>query len=206
MGSALLDAAAANGVAVTALGRRPGPARASLAWQTIDLAHIRANDIPRGTTGAVCCLGTTIATAGSQEAFRAVDHGLVLAFARACRQAGVPTLVVVSAAGADATSRIFYNRVKGEMERDVAALGFASLSFLRPGLLLGDRTERRPLERGLVRFTRAVRPILPGVLKGSEDHEMAGAILAAVQQAEPGTHILDNAAIRRHGATASRMG
>lgn len=96
---------------------------------------------------AVCCLGTTIKTAGSQAAFRAVDFDAVLAFARLAKRIGVQHFMVVSAVGADQHARSFYSRVKGEMEAAVEALGFAHLSIIQPSLLLGARTENRLGER-----------------------------------------------------------
>lgn len=96
---------------------------------------------------AVCCLGTTIKTAGSQAAFRAVDFDAVLAFARLAKRIGVQHFMVVSAVGADLHSRSFYSRVKGEMEAAVEALGFAHLSIIQPSLLLGARAENRLGER-----------------------------------------------------------
>jgi len=81
---------------------------------------------------AFCCLGTTIRQAGSQEAFRAVDQELVLAFARRARELGTTHLGVISAMGADAHSRVFYNRVKGEMELSVARMGYPCLVIARP--------------------------------------------------------------------------
>jgi len=88
---------------------------------------------------AFCCLGTTIKVAGSQAAFRAVDFDAALAFARAARACGATRLGVVSALGADASSRVFYNRVKGELEQAVKTLGFDCVLLARPSLLLGDR-------------------------------------------------------------------
>ncbi len=75
--------------------------------------------------------------AGSEQAFRAVDHDAVLAFAKAALAAGASGFVLVSGLGANARSRIFYNRVKGETEADLRALGFASLAIAQPSLLLG---------------------------------------------------------------------
>ena len=90
---------------------------------------------------AFCALGTTIKTAGSRAAFRRVDFGYVVAFARAARAAGARHFMLVSAIGASARSRIFYLRVKGETEEAVAALGYPALHIFRPGLLLGQRAE-----------------------------------------------------------------
>ena len=95
---------------------------------------------------ALCALGTTIRQAGSQADFRQVDMDYVLAFARAAKAAQAQRLVVISSVGADADSKTFYLRTKGEMEQALAALGFASLDILQPSLLLGWRNQMRPLE------------------------------------------------------------
>ncbi len=94
-----------------------------------------------------CCLGTTRRAAGSREAFRAVDHDAVLAFARTLRHGGTPELRTVSSVGADPAARSFYLQVKGETERDLAALCFPRLACFRPGLLRGPRAEFRLGER-----------------------------------------------------------
>ena len=96
----------------------------------------------------VCALGTTWRKSGKDEAaFRSVDHDLVLQCARAAKAAGIEHMVLVSSVGADAASKRFYLRVKGEAEAALARLRFRRLDILRPGLLLGDRQESRPAER-----------------------------------------------------------
>ncbi|AIT78777.1 nucleoside-diphosphate sugar epimerase [Novosphingobium pentaromativorans US6-1] len=94
----------------------------------------------------VCALGTTIRAAGSQAAFRAVDHDLVVEVAQAARMAGIEHMIAVSSVGADRASRNFYLRTKGETEEDLGKLGFRRLDILRPGLLRGPRAEKRKLE------------------------------------------------------------
>lgn len=95
----------------------------------------------------VCALGTTRKAAGSDEAFRVVDHDLVLETARAARLAGIDRMILVSSVGADPESDNLYLRTKGEVETALGELGFARLDILRPGLLRGKREEDRPLER-----------------------------------------------------------
>jgi uncharacterized protein YbjT (DUF2867 family) len=112
---------------------------------------------------AFCCLGTTIKTAGSKDAFYKVDHDLVINFAKSCHENGVKTFVVVSALGADPKSNIFYNQVKGITESDLAQIGFSNLIILRPSLLLGDRKEFRLGEK----IARSLSPILSLFLIGS---------------------------------------
>jgi len=99
-----------------------------------------------------CALGTTRSKAGSKQAFRAVDFELVVAFARAAKEHGAKRFLLVSAMGADARSRVFYNRVKGEAEDALAGMGFEVLHVFRPSLLLGHRDERR-LGEGLAQAT-----------------------------------------------------
>ncbi|MBV6418018.1 MAG: hypothetical protein CMLOHMNK_02797 [Steroidobacteraceae bacterium] len=111
---------------------------------------------------AFCCLGTTIAAAGSEAAFRAVDHDLVLAFARAARAAGARRFTLVSSVGADAGGRTFYLRVKGETEAAVMTIGFPALDIMQPGLLLGSRREWRPAEFVLQWTLPAVGPLMIG--------------------------------------------
>ena len=94
----------------------------------------------------ICCLGTTIKAAGSREAFIAVDRELVLRLAGLARKFGARQAILVSSAGASRQSGNFYLRVKGEVEDGIEALGFDRVDLLRPGLLLGDRNERRPGE------------------------------------------------------------
>ncbi|PZQ55079.1 MAG: nucleoside-diphosphate sugar epimerase [Novosphingobium pentaromativorans] len=94
----------------------------------------------------VCALGTTRKAAGSDAAFRAVDHDLVLEVAAAARKAGIGHMILVSSVGADPASSNLYLRTKGETEDALGKLGFARLDILRPGLLRGRREEGRPLE------------------------------------------------------------
>ncbi len=104
-----------------------------------DLKGLAAQD-------AFCCLGTTIAVAGSEAAFRQVDIDYVMAFARAAKNAGVARFVVVTSVGADPASKNFYLRTKGELETLLSRAGFQSLDIIQPGLLLGWRSQMRPVE------------------------------------------------------------
>ena len=149
---------------VIALGRRALPLQhPKLEQKLVDFAHI-ADLVPR-VDDVYCCLGTTIKKAGSQAAFRRVDHDYVVALAQAAKQAGARRFLLVSSLGANSRSRIFYSRVKGEAERDVSAVPFKAVHIFRPSLLLGERAESRPLERlGSVAFG-ALAPLLAGPLR-----------------------------------------
>jgi uncharacterized protein YbjT (DUF2867 family) len=111
---------------------------------------------------AYCCLGTTIAEAGSQEAFRDVDIDAVVLFAQAARAAQCNRFVVVSSVGADSRSKKFYLRTKGEMEEAITAVGFPSVDILQPSLLLGSRKQMRPLELLGRVFSPLINPMLTG--------------------------------------------
>ena len=139
-------------------------------------------------------LGTTISVAGSQAAFRAVDLDAVLALARAARAAGVRRLGVVSAMGADAKSQVFYNRVKGEMELAVSALGFDTVVIARPSLLDGERDALgQPTRRGeqlALQVMRVLKPLIPRNYRAISDTLVAKALVEAVQAGRPGVQIL----------------
>jgi uncharacterized protein YbjT (DUF2867 family) len=119
----------------------------------------------RTATHVFCCLGTTMAKAGSERAFRQVDFDYPLTIARAALAAGAKKFLVVTAVGADPESRIFYNRVKGELERALEALGLPELHVFRSSLILGDRAERRIGERLAMVAARPVGALLVGRLK-----------------------------------------
>ncbi len=86
-----------------------------------------------------CCLGTTIKTAGSQEAFKKVDHHYPFAFAKIAKQNGVKKYLIISSLGANKNASNFYLRTKGEIEFDLSNLKFESLVIVRPSMLLGNR-------------------------------------------------------------------
>ena len=153
---------------------------------------------------AFCCLGTTIQVAGSQTAFRAVDFDAVLNFARAAQRAGVRRFGVVSALGASARSASFYNRVKGEMEAELARLGFASLVIARPSLLAGDRASLNQPQRLGERLALAVAaplaPFIPKAWRPIEAATVARALLRAVSAGAAGVQVLGSAALQELGA------
>lgn len=113
---------------------------------------------------AFCCLGTTIKKAGSQDAFKKVDHDFVLQFADLAKRSGAKKFLIVTALGANSNSLIFYNRVKGEVEQDLKHMGFDSLIVFRPSLLLGHRKEPRTIEQLAVRYYPFYRKLLIGPL------------------------------------------
>lgn len=137
-----------------------------------------------------CALGTTIRDAGSEAAFRRVDHDYPLSIARHAHAHGATTFALVSALGADAGSRVFYSRTKGEVEDAMTAIGFASLTLLRPGLLGGERKQHRGGERIALRVMGALDAVLPHRYRIVPADRVADALLQAALDAPPGRHII----------------
>ena len=147
----------------------------------------------------ISCLGTTIRQAGSQAAFRAVDHDLVLAAARGGRAGGTPHMISVSSVGAAAKSANFYLRTKGEAEDNLRALGFDRLDLIRPGLLRGERPGPQRLGEGLATIAA---PLTDALLHGSfrryrsiSGDTVAAAIARLAGQGGSGVYIHENDAI-----------
>ena len=125
----------------------------------VDFEHLDA-DLAVAADEVFCCLGTTIKQAGSQDAFRRVDHDYPLALAKIAKAAGARQFLLVSALGADAHSSVFYSRIKGETERDIAAIGLQKVVFMRLSILLGDRQEHRAGEGAGIFVGRLIAPLL----------------------------------------------
>ncbi|MCX6145395.1 MAG: NAD(P)H-binding protein [Ignavibacteriales bacterium] len=150
-----------------------------------------------------CCLGTTIKAAGSQEAFRKVDFTYVVQTAAISQKNGARQFLVISSLGADIHSRIFYNRVKGEMEEAVAKVPFDAVRIFRPSLLLGERRESRPAEALGTFFVKALSVLLfiGGMRRYRAVHAQtaAKAMLRATKQQVKGVEILESEEIQSLG-------
>lgn len=175
------------------------PAHAKLVAHEVDFGALPA-------TLAACddvyiALGTTIKVAGSQDAFRMVDFDYVVNVARAARSAGATRLAVVSALGADANSRVFYNRVKGDMQAAVATLGFESVVIAQPSLLVGDRAALgQPTRGGEIWAGRLLRPVMglvPASVRPIEARRVARAMIDAMLAAKPGQRVLSSAQMQK---------
>ncbi len=144
-------------------------------------------------------LGTTLAAAGSKTAFRAVDYDAVMATARCARAAGATRCGVVSAMGADPYSRIFYSRVKGEVERDLQTLGFTQLVIARPSLLLGDRAALGQAPRAgeslSMKLLTWFKGAVPTRYRAREAGDVGRALVHAVQTRGAGVHVLMGSAL-----------
>lgn len=137
----------------------------------------------------ICCLGTTIRNVGGDKSrFIHVDKDLVLGLGRWAKAQGVPVFCVVSAMGANASSAIFYNRVKGEMEEGLKALSLPALHIFQPSILTGPRREKRMGERIGIAVMKAVAWLLPARLKPMPHDVLAKALLNAASVRGGGTH------------------
>lgn len=183
--------------AVHCVGRRPAPAQHAKLT-----SHIVNMDVLTSLAGidhvddVFIALGTTINSAGSQAAFRAVDFDAVVAVARVARKLGATRLGVVSAMGADAHSRVFYSRVKGEMEDAVAKLGYTTLVFARPSLIDGDREAlaqtTRPAERLSLAAMALLKPLIPVNYRAITATRVAKALVFALNSSGAGVRVLSS--------------
>ena len=203
VGRALLSALLANKRydSVHILLRRTPPdikANAKLNIYQVDFARLPAA-FP-SVDDVFIALGTTIKVAGSEAAFRQVDFDFVVNIARAARAAGSTRLAVVSALGADPTSRIFYNRVKGEMEIAIMQVGYDSVVIAQPSLLLGDRAALgQPPRISEVCAAKLLAPlgwIMPKGVRPIPAEAVAAALLAAILDAMPGVRVLKSGAMQ----------
>lgn len=183
---------------VHCLGRRPPDIQhAKLSFIALDFLALPL--LPKADECFIA-LGTTIKVAGSQAAFRAVDLDAVVKLALAAKRAGVTKVGVVSAMGANTQSRVFYNRIKGEMEINLARMGFKSLVIARPSLLDGDRAALHQPGRageglGLM-VARGMRAFIPANYRAISAGDVAKALVDAVNTGTPGVETLMSGAMQ----------
>ena len=139
-----------------------------------------------------CCLGTTMAKAGSRDAFFKVDYTYGYEAARAAAQNGVNQFLLVSSVGADAKSMFYYSRVKGELEDAVKALPFWAVHIFQPSVLLGERNENRWGEQWAAKIGKRIDALTGGLLtkyRPVEAEVVAAAMVSVAQQFKPGIHV-----------------
>jgi uncharacterized protein YbjT (DUF2867 family) len=165
--------------------------RRSLNMQHEKLQEIQTDlqDLPQHASllqaqDVFCCLGTTMAKAGSKQKFYAVDFTYPQILAGLCKQNGAKQFLIVTAMGANKNSRIYYNQVKGEIEEAIKTIGFEGTHIFRPSLLLGPRTEKRAGEDAAKSLYAYLGWLLPMNYKGIAAEKVAKAMLhfASVEQ------------------------
>ncbi len=188
---------------VVVLGRRPvDREHPRLAQHVADLGRVDDHAAHFAVDDVFCCLGTTIRKAGSQEAFRRVDHDYVVDAARVAAGAGARRYLLVTAAGAGRGSRFFYSRVKGDAEEGVRAQPFEGVVILRPSLILGPRAERRPSEALAQRVAPALAPLLVGPLRryrAVEARAVARAMVRLAKERPRGVRVVESEEIQKLG-------
>ena len=187
---------------VTAVARRMLPddlQSPKLGTVVIDFDRLDERPDVFRTSHVFCALGTTIKQAGSQERFRQVDFGYPLRVAELAVAAGVRPFLLVSSVGASPTSRGFYLRVKGDLEGAIMALGFHSITVVRPSFLRGGREEFRLGEEIAMRLSWA----FPRKYRAVHVRDVARALVNPASEDRPGVRVIENPEIiAKHLVTA----
>jgi len=194
---------------VVVVGRRAPPEdllagvdRARVAVRVVDMERLGDSADAFAADRVVCALGTTIRNAGSQEAFRRVDHDMPIEAARLALARGAAHFLLVSALGANPRSRVFYNRVKGEVEGALLALPFRSVTIVRPSLLLGEREEVRIGER----IGAVIGRVVPGRYRPVRALDVARVLVDEAASDRAGARIIESDGIRAQARAAARGG
>lgn len=190
--------------AVTVLGRRSvGVTHPKLREHVVDFDRPDTWESLVHGDVLLSALGTTLKAAGSKDAQYRVDYTYQLHVAQAARGNGCETCVLVSSTGASPRAAVFYSRMKGELERDIEALGFSRTRVLRPGPLDGDRTQHRTGERWMLRVLRPLSGVLPAAARPIHAEVVARAAIAAALDPTPGALRLEAGDLFRLGAAAA---
>lgn len=179
---------------IICLGRRaPAYDHHKVTWIASDLTQLTNHlDVFASVSRVYCCLGTTMAKAGSKEAFRKVDYNMVVDAGIVAAQAGIASFSVISAIGADAKSMFYYNRVKGEMEQALQQAGLKRLSIYQPGLIVAQRSEHRTGESLAIRLYPLIEWLLPAKYRSIKAETIARAMLLNSIKSDEGNEVLEN--------------
>ncbi|MNB81206.1 hypothetical protein D3C81_358280 [compost metagenome] len=166
--------------------------------EELDVGTVRQADV-------FCALGTTIRQAGSQEAFRQVDYVYPFILGKLAKKYGAAKMIIVTAMGSSDKSKLFYNRVKGELQRDLIQLNLPRLVILQPSFMLGNRDEKRLGERaGIIAF-QLLRPFMIGPLsqyKAVHSADVSRVMVEAARRKTPKLEVIGSDDIARK---ASRL-
>jgi uncharacterized protein YbjT (DUF2867 family) len=188
----LADTGVGRIVVVTRRPLSPDVRAPKLETHVVDFDHLEEHEALFQVDAIICALGTTIRQAGSRAHFRTVDYEYPLAFAKVGRRHGCAHFLVVSALGANPRSRVFYNRVKGELEEALRLVGYPRLTIVRPSLLLGPRAELRLGEEVAKRVTRWLGPLVPRAFKPVEARVVATVLVRAAREKGTGVRVIES--------------
>jgi len=127
-------------------------------------------------------LGTTKENTPDRKEYYKVDHDYPVLAAKFAKENGAKTVSLVSAVGANSDSSVFYVRMKGETERDILAVDFDHTHIFRPSMIMGNRKEKRPLEKAFIRLFSVINPIMPSKFKGIKGEDIASAMVNAAKR------------------------
>jgi uncharacterized protein YbjT (DUF2867 family) len=197
VGSALLENLLSNAEVgkVTILVRRPVEAEhTKMSIKEVDFETMDEKVIPPNVDAIFCCLGTTMAQAGGKDAFRRVDFEYVVKLAVFAQRQRIDQFHVISAAGANPNSKIFYNKVKGRMELELKKLDkIRSIYIYHPSLLLGPRDQFRFGESLGKFFMTTFAFLIPKAYKAIRDDQVAASMSKNAFQPKKGVHFVNNA-------------
>lgn len=127
----------------------------------IDLFELEEHKANFQADEVFCCIGTTKSKTPDNRVYKKIDYGIPFAAAKLCKENKINTFIVISAMGANPDSKVFYNKIKGEMERDVLKQNIQNTYILQPGLIGGNRKEKR-LGESIAKFLfKILNPIIP---------------------------------------------
>ncbi|OHX66963.1 Rossmann-fold NAD(P)-binding domain-containing protein [Flammeovirga pacifica] len=176
---------------IISIARRPlGQPHIKVSEVITNLDNISNLEIKEDITDAFCCLGTTMKKAGSKEAFYQVDYNFVIAFAELSKKIQVSSFNVVTAMGSNKNSKVYYNRVKGEVQEEVIKLNFDVLNIYQPSLLIGDRDETRLGEDLGKILNKVLRPIIPKKYQGINGKKVAKSMIRTALSSTKKVNIL----------------
>ncbi|MDT0647382.1 NAD(P)H-binding protein [Zunongwangia sp. F260] len=161
----------------------------------VDLFHLEEHADKFKADEVYCCIGTTKSKTPNDETYKKIDHGIPVTAAKLCEKNNIPCYLVVSAMGADAKSKIFYNRVKGKMEKDVLEFDIKKTYIFRPSLIAGDRDEKRTGEKIAKYALSFFKPLMIGALKKYRSitpQEIAAAMIFVANDGHHQTRIESN--------------
>mgnify|MGYP001268982138 CR=1 FL=1 len=179
------------------VARRPGEVKhPKIVEHIIDFSQLDTIQVGERIDDAFCALGTTIKKAGSRELFERVDFKYIVDFALKSRMLGAKHFLLVSAMGADSSSKIFYNRVKGKTEEIVKRMEFEHLSVFRPSLLLGKRVEKRSAEKSAEWIMTTFDFMVPAKYKAIKAETVAVKMYRVASAGGKGTTMFESDQIR----------
>lgn len=143
----------------------------------IDLFQLEKHSDDFTADVVFCCIGTTKAKTPDSETYKKIDYGIPVAAAKLAKKNGIKTFIVISSLGADEKSRVFYNRTKGKMERDVLNQNIVNTYILQPSLIVGDRNESRFGETMAGNFMKVFGFLIPKKYKSINAETIARAMM-----------------------------